>query len=165
MAIETVGVVGAGYVGVPLAQTFADAGRNVLLVDVVPGIVEALNRGESHIEDVPSADLARLVRDSLALHAATEGAFDVRIGAAVRAAGYDRSFETMTAVLRSPALTFAPPVAALTIEVDGDEVRLGDHEAAVHRVNDSGTAGSLNATPPGPAAARASTPASSAMKP
>ena len=37
-----VGVVGAGYVGVPLAQTFADAGRNVLLVDVVPGIVEAL---------------------------------------------------------------------------------------------------------------------------
>ena len=49
-----VGIVGAGYVGVPLAQTFADAGRRVLLVDAVQGLVDALNRGESHIEDVPS---------------------------------------------------------------------------------------------------------------
>jgi UDP-N-acetyl-D-glucosamine dehydrogenase len=50
-------VVGAGYVGVPLAQTFADAGRRVLVVDVVPELVEALNRGVSHIEDVPSERL------------------------------------------------------------------------------------------------------------
>jgi UDP-N-acetyl-D-glucosamine dehydrogenase len=42
---------------VPLAQTFADAGKRVLLIDVVPELVEALNRGESHIEDVPSEDL------------------------------------------------------------------------------------------------------------
>jgi UDP-N-acetyl-D-glucosamine dehydrogenase len=48
-------VVGAGYVGVPLAQALADAGRRVLIVDVVPELVEALNAGESHIEDVPSA--------------------------------------------------------------------------------------------------------------
>ena len=47
-----VAIIGAGYVGVPLAQTFADAGQRVLLVDVVPELVEALNRGESHIEDV-----------------------------------------------------------------------------------------------------------------
>jgi len=56
-----VAVIGAGYVGVPLAQTFADAGKRVLLVDVVPELVEALNRGESHIEDVPSATLEPLV--------------------------------------------------------------------------------------------------------
>ena len=31
-----VAIIGAGYVGVPLAQTFADAGRRVLLVDAVP---------------------------------------------------------------------------------------------------------------------------------
>jgi UDP-N-acetyl-D-glucosamine dehydrogenase len=49
-----VAIIGAGYVGVPLAQTFADAGRRVLLVDAVPELVEALNLGESHIEDVPS---------------------------------------------------------------------------------------------------------------
>jgi UDP-N-acetyl-D-glucosamine dehydrogenase len=51
-------VVGAGYVGVPLAQALADAGRRVLVVDVVPEVVEALNAGESHIEDVPSTRLA-----------------------------------------------------------------------------------------------------------
>jgi UDP-N-acetyl-D-glucosamine dehydrogenase len=49
-----VGIIGAGYVGVPLAQTFAEAGKRVLLVDAVPELVEALNNGKSHIEDVPS---------------------------------------------------------------------------------------------------------------
>jgi len=53
-----VAIVGAGYVGLPLAETFADAGRKVLIVDVVPELVDAINRGESHIEDVPSALLA-----------------------------------------------------------------------------------------------------------
>ncbi len=56
-----VAVVGAGYVGVPLAATFAEAGCRVLLVDVLEGVVGALNRGESHIPDVPSDRLAPLV--------------------------------------------------------------------------------------------------------
>src|SRR3954469_5762215 len=56
-----VAIVGAGYVGVPLAQVFADAGKQVLLVDVVPEVVDRLNRGESHIEDVPSETLRPLV--------------------------------------------------------------------------------------------------------
>jgi UDP-N-acetyl-D-glucosamine dehydrogenase len=55
-----VAVIGAGYVGVPLAATFGEAGRRVLLVDVQPGVVEALNRGESHIEDVTSERLKAL---------------------------------------------------------------------------------------------------------
>jgi UDP-N-acetyl-D-glucosamine dehydrogenase len=54
-------VIGAGYVGLPLAHTFAEAGCSVVLVDVVPGIVETLNRGESHIEDVASERLRPLV--------------------------------------------------------------------------------------------------------
>ena len=58
-----VAIVGAGYVGVPLAHTFATAGRRVLLVDVVQRVVDALNRGESHIEDIPDAELAPLVAD------------------------------------------------------------------------------------------------------
>ena len=58
-----VAVVGAGYVGVPLAHVFATAGRSVLLVDVVTELVEALNRGESHIKDVPSEEFAPLVRE------------------------------------------------------------------------------------------------------
>jgi UDP-N-acetyl-D-glucosamine dehydrogenase len=56
-----VAVIGAGYVGVPLAATFGEAERRVLLVDVQPALVEALNRGESHIEDVSGERLARLV--------------------------------------------------------------------------------------------------------
>src|SRR5262249_20719198 len=56
-----VAIIGAGYVGVPLAKVFADAGRNVVLVDVKPEIVNALNGGQSHIEDVPSSELKKHV--------------------------------------------------------------------------------------------------------
>jgi UDP-N-acetyl-D-glucosamine dehydrogenase len=58
-----IAVVGAGYVGLPLAQTFAEAGRSVVLVDVAADVVAAINRGESHIEDVRSKELEALVRD------------------------------------------------------------------------------------------------------
>jgi UDP-N-acetyl-D-glucosamine dehydrogenase len=60
-----VAIVGAGYVGVPLARTFADAGKRVLLVDVDPVRVTTLNAGESYIEDVPSEVLKPLVEDGL----------------------------------------------------------------------------------------------------
>ncbi len=56
-----IAVVGAGYVGLPLARVFADAGTSVCLVDVREDIVEGINRGVSHIEDVPSEVLAPLV--------------------------------------------------------------------------------------------------------
>jgi len=57
-----VAVVGAGYVGVPLAQAFADSGRRVLVLDVVRDVVDALNDGQSHIDDVPSERLAPHVK-------------------------------------------------------------------------------------------------------
>jgi len=56
-----VAIVGAGYVGVPLAQVFAAAGQKVVLVDVDPKRVEQLNRGESYIEDVSPETLKPLV--------------------------------------------------------------------------------------------------------
>jgi UDP-N-acetyl-D-glucosamine dehydrogenase len=52
-----VAIIGAGYVGVPLAHVFADAGKNVVLVDVKEDVVDGLNRGESHIEDIASERL------------------------------------------------------------------------------------------------------------
>jgi UDP-N-acetyl-D-glucosamine dehydrogenase len=66
-----VAVIGAGYVGLPLAQTFAEAGQTVLLVDVVGAIAESINRGESHIGDVPSETLRPLV-ESGAIVATTD---------------------------------------------------------------------------------------------
>jgi UDP-N-acetyl-D-glucosamine dehydrogenase len=56
-----VAIVGAGYVGVPLAQVFANAGHRVVLLDVSAARVAQLNRGESYIEDVPSEVLGPLV--------------------------------------------------------------------------------------------------------
>jgi len=58
-----VAIIGGGYVGVPLATTFAEAGRRVLLVDIHPGLIAALNEGTSHIEDVSSERLGDLVRN------------------------------------------------------------------------------------------------------
>ena len=66
-----VAIVGAGYVGVPLSVAFAEAGCRVLLVDVVESVVESLNRGESHIEDVASERLAPLVEQGL-VHATSD---------------------------------------------------------------------------------------------
>jgi UDP-N-acetyl-D-glucosamine dehydrogenase len=60
-----VAIIGAGYVGLPLSTTFAEAGCRVLLVDVVEPVVAALNRGESHIADVESERLGPLVDQGL----------------------------------------------------------------------------------------------------
>src|SRR3954449_13055134 len=54
--MSTVAIVGAGYVGVPLAHVFAGAGHTVMLVDVQADRIEQLHRGERYIEDVPSAE-------------------------------------------------------------------------------------------------------------
>jgi UDP-N-acetyl-D-glucosamine dehydrogenase len=56
-----VAIVGAGYVGLPLAQVFAEVGKNVVLVDVSEDVVDGINRGESHIGDVSSEVLKKLV--------------------------------------------------------------------------------------------------------
>ena len=55
-----IGIIGLGYVGLPLAVAFAEAGREVVGLDVDARKVEALNAGRSYIEDVPSSALAPL---------------------------------------------------------------------------------------------------------
>jgi len=52
------GIVGLGYVGLPLAVEFARAGLPVLGFDITQGKVDTLNRGESYIQDVPTSVLA-----------------------------------------------------------------------------------------------------------
>ncbi len=58
----TIAVIGLGYVGLPLAVAFAKAGFSVVGIDVDEKKVETVNRGESYIRDVSSAELATLVR-------------------------------------------------------------------------------------------------------
>jgi len=53
----SVGIVGLGYVGLPLAVAAAEAGHDVVGVDVDQRVVERLARGESHVVDVPSERL------------------------------------------------------------------------------------------------------------
>src|SRR5690348_10819763 len=55
-------VVGLGYVGLPLAVEFAKAGFKVVGYDISTRVVDLLNRGESHIQDVPHADVAEMVQ-------------------------------------------------------------------------------------------------------
>jgi UDP-N-acetyl-D-glucosamine dehydrogenase len=56
-----VGVVGLGYVGLPLAIEYAKTGFRVIGYDLSERVVTALNEGESHIQDVASADVARQI--------------------------------------------------------------------------------------------------------
>jgi UDP-N-acetyl-D-glucosamine dehydrogenase len=53
----TIGIVGLGYVGLPLAVAFAEAGQRVVGVDTNAGRVNQLRAGESYIEDIPSERL------------------------------------------------------------------------------------------------------------
>ncbi|CAN5523258.1 nucleotide sugar dehydrogenase [soil metagenome] len=55
-----VGIVGLGYVGLPLAVAFAEAGQEVYGLDAGEHVVAALNEGRSHIEDIPDERLAGL---------------------------------------------------------------------------------------------------------
>ncbi|HEY4362744.1 MAG TPA: nucleotide sugar dehydrogenase [Bryobacteraceae bacterium] len=56
------GVVGLGYVGLPLAVELAQTGFNVVGIDVQQSKVDAINRGESYIQDVPTSVLKPLVQ-------------------------------------------------------------------------------------------------------
>jgi UDP-N-acetyl-D-glucosamine dehydrogenase len=54
----SIGIVGLGYVGLPLAVAFAEAGEDVVGVDVDAAKVASLREGRSHVEDIPDAVLA-----------------------------------------------------------------------------------------------------------
>jgi UDP-N-acetyl-D-glucosamine dehydrogenase len=66
--MATVGVVGLGYVGLPLAVAFAQEGCEVVAVDLDTRKVQAIEAGESYIEDVPSEQLRAV---SERIHAST----------------------------------------------------------------------------------------------
>jgi len=57
-----VGIVGLGYVGLPLAVEFAKAGFHVTGIDLQQSRVDRLMKGESYVQDVPSGEVAKLVK-------------------------------------------------------------------------------------------------------
>ena len=62
----TIGVVGLGYVGLPLAVMFAEAGFKVYGVDISVQIIESLNKGSSHVGDVKDQKLLDLMEGNSA---------------------------------------------------------------------------------------------------
>jgi UDP-N-acetyl-D-glucosamine dehydrogenase len=56
-----IGIVGLGYVGLPLAVEMAEAGYAVMGFDISQPVVDLLNAGTSHIQDIPSQRLATCV--------------------------------------------------------------------------------------------------------
>ncbi|HKN57335.1 MAG TPA: nucleotide sugar dehydrogenase [Gemmatimonadaceae bacterium] len=61
----TVGIIGLGYVGLPLAVEFAKGGFKVIGYDISERVVRGLMEGRSHIQDVSSSDIAKLVKQKL----------------------------------------------------------------------------------------------------
>jgi UDP-N-acetyl-D-glucosamine dehydrogenase len=55
-----IGIVGLGYVGLPLAVAFAEAGHEVVGLDTDSGKIETIGEGRSYVEDIPDAALAAL---------------------------------------------------------------------------------------------------------
>jgi UDP-N-acetyl-D-glucosamine dehydrogenase len=57
----TVGILGLGYVGLPLAVAFAEAGEHVIGVEIDGRRLEQLRRGDSYVEDVAAERLGRVL--------------------------------------------------------------------------------------------------------
>ncbi|MFM7701743.1 MAG: NAD(P)-binding domain-containing protein, partial [Bacteroidota bacterium] len=60
-----IGIIGLGYVGLPLATVFSEAGYRVLGFDVSRAVCDGINAGHSHIKDIPTPRLAPLVEQGL----------------------------------------------------------------------------------------------------
>ncbi|MGH2892895.1 MAG: nucleotide sugar dehydrogenase [Solirubrobacteraceae bacterium] len=57
----SIGVIGLGYVGLPLAVAFAEAGQPVIAVDIDDAKVAAIGAGQSYVEDITSERLAAVL--------------------------------------------------------------------------------------------------------
>ena len=77
-----IAVIGLGYVGLPLAVNFAKAGYQVTGIDLDQRKVDAINRGDSYISDVSSAELAPYVRAEVQTRVHSIGAGNLAVAVA-----------------------------------------------------------------------------------
>ncbi|MEM7470531.1 MAG: nucleotide sugar dehydrogenase [Pseudomonadota bacterium] len=61
--MQTIGIFGLGYVGIPLAQRISETGGRVIGFDIAPERIETLNAGKSPIKHLPDAEIAAMRRD------------------------------------------------------------------------------------------------------
>jgi UDP-N-acetyl-D-glucosamine dehydrogenase len=57
-----IGIIGCGYVGLPLALRFAETGRHVIGFDTDPAKIDMLNAGKSYIKHIPADKIAQFVK-------------------------------------------------------------------------------------------------------
>ncbi len=69
---EIIGVVGLGYVGLPLAVSFAEVGVHVIGFDKSSEKADMVNKGTNYIDDIRDAVLREVVVDKLTLEATTD---------------------------------------------------------------------------------------------
>jgi UDP-N-acetyl-D-glucosamine dehydrogenase len=133
----TVAIIGLGYVGLPLAVAFAEAGFKVIGIDVEQGRVDMLNRGSSHIPDVASEKIARLVAErahvaeavlgSAVGPAVVAGAAPDRLGSFRATTDYDALQQADAVIVCVPtplSKTKDPDLSLVVSAVDGIAQRL-----------------------------------------
>ena len=130
----TVAVVGAGYVGLPLAVETAGAGYTTVAFDKMAGKVESINAGKSYIDDVPTSVLEPLVK-SKKLSASTDP--DV-----LREGGRDHHLRAHAA--QQDAATRTSPTSSTARRHDGAAHcraaaahRAGEHDLSRHHRRDA----------------------------
>ena len=63
-----IGIIGLGYVGLPLMLRFSEVGYRVLGIDIDPDKVSRLNKGESYISYIPSQPIAAALKKGCLLY-------------------------------------------------------------------------------------------------
>ena len=121
-----VGVVGLGYVGLPLAVEFAKAGFTVTGIDVSQSKVDEVNRGESYIQDIPTSTLRPFV-EAGKIRATTDFGVISELDTVDICVPTDQHEEVVLAALRAGKHVLVEKPLALTFDVADALVREAEY--------------------------------------
>ena len=135
-----VGVVGLGYVGLPLAVEKAKAGFKTIGFDVQPSKVDMVNAGHNYIGDVVDSDLEKLVKEGM-LSATTDFSFvkDVDFIAICVPTPLDKHQEPDISYVRSSAEEIAKYLTANTMVVLESTTYPGTTEELIKPILEKGS--------------------------
>jgi UDP-N-acetyl-D-glucosamine dehydrogenase len=136
----TVGIVGLGYVGLPLAIQYAEAGFRTIGLDVDPLRVEALATGSSHVDDVSDAALAAVVASDHFVPTAVPD--DLRAADAIYLCvptPFDRAKTPDLSFVRAAAATVASVLTPSTLVILQSTTYPGTTEEIVRPILETGS--------------------------